>query len=99
MPTKDNRGMPCSCCGRPIQAMKSKLCYSCWSTECKDCPKKKAPSPRKTRCGVCGKMKLICRKHVIWECADCGGCALEVNLAKIKDPKKRAVIRKKSLAH
>lgn len=55
--------------------------------------------PRKTRCIVCGKMKLICRHHVIYECADCGGCALEVNLSKIKDPAKRAATRKKSLAH
>jgi len=44
-------------------------------------------------------MKLICRHHVISECADCGGCALEVNLSKIKDPAKRAATRKKSLAH
>jgi hypothetical protein len=38
-------------------------------------------------------MKLICRHHVIYECADCGGCALEVNLSKIKDPAKRAATR------
>lgn len=97
--TQDNRGKPCSCCGRAIQAKKSTLCYSCWSTECEDCPKKKPRAPRKTRCVTCGKMKLICRKHVIYECSTCGGCELELKLARIKDPIRRATVRKKSLAH
>lgn len=60
---------------------------------------KKDATPRKTRCLICGKMKIICRHHVIYECADCGGCELEVKLARIKDPVVRAATRKKSLAH
>jgi hypothetical protein len=60
---------------------------------------RKAAAPRKTRCIICGKVKLICRRHVIHECADCGGCELEVKLSRIKDPDKRAATRKRSLAH
>ncbi len=99
MEVKDNRDRPCSCCGAPIKATKEKLCYSCWSTECKDCPKKISAAQRKTKCISCGKMRLICRKHIIWECSGCGGCALEVKLSMIEDPKKRSAVRKKSLAH
>lgn len=37
----DNRGKPCQCCANIIQVTNEKLCYYCWSTKCKNCPKKK----------------------------------------------------------